>query len=589
MAFSSQWMAELLSKCDITDIISSYMELKPKGRKMWGLCPFHGEKTASFSVSPDKQLFYCFGCHAGGSVIQFVMQIEKLNYAEAIRFLADRVHLALPDEQSDEEYLKQKARRDTIYQINKASARFFCEQFLFPNSKEAQSYAYKRGLTKEIILRFGIGYAPESWDSLKRYLSSLGFAEKDMIDAGVLVKNEEKNRVYDVYRHRLIFPIQNAAGNVLGFGGRVLDDSKPKYINTGDTPVYNKKNNLYGLNLIKQDKLTDIIIVEGYMDVVGLYKAGVTNVVASLGTALTVQQARLLKRYVSEVYIAYDGDFAGQHGMIRGLEILEEQGLSVHVIRFPDNLDPDEFVAKYGKEAFGSLKEKALTVSTFKLETMASEYDFHKEDQREKFAEAACRFIATLEPVARSRYYKLVSEKTGYPVSTLELQGGRGINKAENVYAEQGKTIKGQETDKTSQEVHAERTIILAALKSKDAKTYLESEHAQDYIETPPYKRFFEYLISGGNSVQSYIAGEGAEYAGELSRLMESGIVIVDAVKSAQDCLMLIKDLRIQKEYSELQLKLKSGVAQTDRKLLERFTELNKMIAKRSDITNGRN
>lgn len=273
-------------------------------------------------------------------------------------------------------------------------------------------------MNKEILLRFGIGYAPESWDLLKNHLMQAGYSQKELEDAGLLVLNREKGRSYDVYRNRLIFPIQGIDGQVLGFGGRVLDDSKPKYLNTGDTLLYNKRNNLYGLHLLKGEKLSDIVMVEGYMDVIGLYKAGVRNAVASLGTALTVQQARLLKRYVQQVYIAYDGDSAGQHATIRGLDILSGEGLSVKVIVFPDDLDPDEFAGRYGREGFERLKSSALTLSAFKLDSMAGGRDMGNEDQREQYAKEACAYVASLQPLEQERYYRYVAEKQAirYPL-----------------------------------------------------------------------------------------------------------------------------------------------------------------------------
>ncbi|MCL2695757.1 MAG: DNA primase, partial [Clostridiales bacterium] len=329
MALPAPWLDELMAKNDIVSVISSYTELKPKGRKLWGLCPLHGEKTASFSVSPDKQLFYCFGCHAGGTVVQFVMDIERLPYYEAIQHLAARVGMEMPREVNDEAIRRQRAHRERLYAATQQAARFFCEQFLGEAGKAARDYATRRGLSKEIVLRYGIGFAPDSWDALFTHLTQAGFDRKEQIDAGLLVYNAEKDRAYDAFRNRLIFPILGTNGRVLGFGGRVMGDENPKYINTGDTPIYNKRNNLYGLYLQKNAKLDDLVMVEGYMDVIGLYQAGVTNAVASLGTALTQQQARLLKRYTETVTIAYDGDAAGQNATLRGLDILAEEGLAV--------------------------------------------------------------------------------------------------------------------------------------------------------------------------------------------------------------------------------------------------------------------
>ena len=371
MAFPDAWLDELLAKNDIVSVISSYMELKPKGRRLWGLCPLHGEKTASFSVSPDKQMFYCFGCHAGGTVIQFIMQMERLTFVEAVRTLANRVGMELPDQADDAGLQRERAYKERLYEACKAAARFFMETLIGPNGAPGRAYLAKRGLTSDSVKRFGIGYAPDSWDALKKHLQEAGFLQQELLDAGLLVHNTDRNSVYDAYRNRVIFPILGTNGRVLGFGARVLNNDKPKYINPGDTPIYNKRNNLYGLNLQKGQRCEDLVIVEGYKDVIGLFEAGVTNAVASLGTALTVQQARLLKRFTQLVYIAYDGDAAGQNATIRGLDILSAEGIDVRVIVFPDKLDPDEFIRSHGKDAFDSLKEHALSLNAFKLESMA--------------------------------------------------------------------------------------------------------------------------------------------------------------------------------------------------------------------------
>ena len=423
MAFPDAWLDELLAKNDIVSVVSPYVELRPKGRRLWGLCPLHGEKTPSFSVSPDKQMFYCFGCHAGGTAIQFIMQMERLSFVEAVKLLAARAGMELPDDAGDAALQRERAYKERLYAACRKAARFYMETLLGPDGAPGRAYLAGRGLTSEAVKRFGIGFAPASWDALKNRLTAEGFTQQELLDAGLLVHNTEKNSVYDAYRNRVIFPIIGTGGRVLGFGARVLGDEKPKYINTGDTPIYNKRNNLYGLYLQKGRGSGELVMVEGYMDVIGLFEAGVTNAVASLGTALTVQQARLLKRFVPLVYIAYDGDAAGQQATLRGLDILSREGLDVRVIVFPDGLDPDEFVRARGREAFEALKDQALSLNAFKLESMAQGYRLTDENDRERYAKEACRFIASLEPVEQGRYYAQLAKKTGYPVEALKAQG----------------------------------------------------------------------------------------------------------------------------------------------------------------------
>lgn len=432
MAFPDAWLDELIAKNDIVSVVSSYVDLKPKGRRLWGRCPLHGEKTPSFSVSPDKQMFYCFGCHAGGTVIQFVMQMEHLTFREAVQRLAERAGMEMPETANDAVMQRERAYKERLYEACKRAARFYMETLLGDKGLPGRRYLASRGLSADAVKRFGIGYAEEGWDHLRKHLLAEGFTEQELLDAGLLVKNAERGRVYDAYRGRVIFPIVGANGRVLGFGARVLNsDEKPKYINTGDTPIYNKRNNLYGLHLQKGKKLDDLVMVEGYTDVISLYEAGVTNAVASLGTALTVQQARLLKRYVPQVYIAYDGDAAGQNATIRGLDILRAEGLDVRVIVFPDDLDPDEFIRKRGKDAFDSLKDQALSLNAFKLDSMANGFDLTRENDREKYAMEACSFISGLQPVEQGRYFSRLAKKTGYPVDALVAQAKTGQPAAE--------------------------------------------------------------------------------------------------------------------------------------------------------------
>ena len=579
MAFPSAWLDELLHKNDIVSVVSEYVELKPKGRKLWACCPLHGEKTPSFSVSPDKQLFYCFGCHAGGTVIQFVMDMERLTFYEAVQQLANRVGMELPNEINDREMQRQRAYKKRMIEANTEAARYFCKCFLDPQiGKDAQAYAAKRGLNAEIVTRFGIGFAPDTWDSLKNLLKSKGYSEKELVDAGLLVHNSERNTVYDAFRGRLIFPILGVNGQVLGFGARVMGDEKPKYINTGDTPVYNKRNNLYGLYLHKNDKLDDLIMVEGYMDVIGLYKADVKNAVASLGTALTQQQARLLKRYVEKVYIAYDGDAAGQNATVRGLDILKAEGLEVRVITFPDDLDPDEYVQIYGKEGFDRLKDNALSLNAFKLEAMAKNYDLNDENGRERYAKAACAFVAGLQPIEQERYYKLIAKKTGYALEALEAQGVRsgGIQTgAERTYVRGGfrrRIDVGEDPSDIT-----ERTLVLACLHDRKALAYASEEHADMLFKNVIYLKMYRAMCEQG------AAFSPAKYIGELpekeaetaSALLREEDAVQNAYETAVDCIKRMRKEKDADEIAELQAKLNKPdlTAEERNAVLKQITE----------------
>ena len=560
MAFPSAWLDELLHKNDLVSVVSDYVELKPKGRKLWACCPLHGEKTPSFSVSPDKQLFYCFGCHAGGTVIQFVMDMERLTFYEAVQSLANRVGMELPNEINDREMQRQRAYKKRMIEANTEAARYFCKCFLDPEiGKDAQAYAAKRGLNSEIVTRFGIGYAPNTWDSLLKLLKGKGYSEKELVDAGLLVHNNDRNTVYDAFRGRLIFPILGVNGQVLGFGARVMGDEKPKYINTGDTPVYNKRNNLYGLYLHKNEKLDDLIMVEGYMDVIGLYKAGVKNAVASLGTALTQQQARLLKRYVERVYIAYDGDAAGQNATVRGLDILKNEGLEVRVITFPDDLDPDEYVQIYGKEGFDRLKENALSLNAFKLEAMAKDYDLNDENGRERYAKTACAFVAGLQPIEQERYYKLIAKKTGYALEALQAQGLRsgGIQTGEGRGTVRGGFRRRIETDEEPRDI-TERTLVLACLHERKAIENVKNAGAEELFRNKVYRDMFKAICEQGSSfVLAKYIGELPDKDAEIaSAVLREEDAIENANETADDCIRKMQKENASDEIAELQARL---------------------------------
>lgn len=425
MAFPEAWLTELMNKNDIASVISEYTELKPRGGRLWGHCPFHTDKTPSFSVSPDKQLFHCFSCKAGGSVIQFLMQADNLSYLDAVRNLAQRAGMTMPDEIDDKKLMAQKLRRERIYEANREAAVYYVKALFGPEGGAARRYLESRRISVETAKRFGLGFSPDAFDALYEHLTGKGFSREVILEAGLAVTGrKDPARVYDFFRGRLMFPVINAYGKVIAFGGRTMGSDEPKYINTGDTPVYNKRENIYAINLLKGRKLDDVIMVEGYMDVISLHQSGIDNAVASLGTALTSQQARLLKRYAPKVYYAYDGDEAGQKAMLRGIDILRDQDIEPRVIVIPDGRDPDEFVKAFGADSFYSLKDASITGTRFKLERMAKLAGVETADGREDFAREACALLAGLDPVERERYVPFVAEKGGLSAEAVREQCG---------------------------------------------------------------------------------------------------------------------------------------------------------------------
>lgn len=565
MAFPDQWMSELLSKNDIVTVVSSYMELKPKGRRLWGLCPVHGEKTASFSVSPDRQLYYCFGCHIGGSVIQFIMDVEHMTFPEAVEHLATRAGMAMPEEVNDAAMQRDRAKRERLAEACQNAARFYMETLLGEQGASGRAYLRKRGITSESVKRFGIGYAPSEWEALKRHLGDKGFTPEELVEAGLLVKNEGTGRTYDAYRGRVIFPIVAANGRVVGFGARVLNnDEKPKYINTGDTLLYNKRNNLYGLNLQKSGKLTDLVMVEGYTDVIGLYEAGITNAVASLGTALTQQQARLLKRYVGNVYIAYDGDAAGQNATIRGLDILMSEGLTVRVIVFPNGQDPDEFVRQNGKEAFDRLKEDALSLNSFKLVAMRRNYSLEKENEREQYAVEACRFIGTLSPVERERLYQQLSKETGYSLETLRAQGAsaRPLERQQPVTVGKQSSIgRRREAAPDSERIRAENALLFHMMQSPAAAKLaaeqgLEEQFASEGIRTFAKALTEAYRQGREPNLPLLLSGMEKVDAERISAVLKDEASCAEPEKAARDCLIRIEKCNQTEQMEEIKRQL---------------------------------
>ena len=350
MAFPAAFIDELIARNPIEDVVGQYVSLKRSGSNLFGLCPFHGEKTASFSVNPTKGIYYCFGCHKGGGAVNFMMEIEGLSYPDAVRSLAKRAGMEVPE---DEQYQSRYRQQERLWALMKEAGRFFHQQLFLPTGAKCLEYVQGRGLTRNIVTRFGIGFAPNSWNALINAMKKKGYTDRELIDADLV--GEKNGRIYDRFRNRLMFPIIDVRGNVIGFGGRVLDDSKPKYLNTSETLIFNKRRNLFGMNLAKKTKLPYMILVEGNVDVVTLHQYGFDNAVASLGTSLTDEHAALLSRYTEQVVLTYDSDEAGQRAAQRAIPMLEKVGIRVKVLKMKDAKDPDEFLHKFGPDKFNRL------------------------------------------------------------------------------------------------------------------------------------------------------------------------------------------------------------------------------------------
>lgn len=423
-------MQDLKSRCDITDIVSSYVNLKRRGKNMVGLCPFHNEKSPSFNVYPENNSFYCFGCGAGGDVITFIRKIENLDYIEAVKMLADRVGLQMPEQGVDDSMSRLRQR---VLEINRESARFFHSALLSLEGKPGLDYFVRRRLPMKMIRHFGLGWAPESRFALVNHLRSKGYSEREMIAANVAVETRS-GRAMDRFHARVMFPIIDLRGNVVAFGGRILTNEKPKYINTSDTPVYHKSSGLFAMNFAKNALENDrIILAEGYMDVISLHKAGIENAIASLGTALTAEQARTIARYAKEVVICYDSDEAGQKAAQRAIPILRGAGLLVRVMAVPGNKDPDEFINACGDEGaarFRRLIEQSGNDVEYRLAKLKSGYDLSNENGRIQYLMAAVELLAGLEnAIERDVYVSRLSQELNVDKNAILQQMSVSVRK----------------------------------------------------------------------------------------------------------------------------------------------------------------
>ena len=416
MAFSEKFLDELVDRNDIVDVVSGYVRLsKRSGANQFGLCPFHSEKTPSFSVNAEKQIYHCFGCGKGGGVINFIMDIENLGYRDAVAFLARRAGMTMPEEQSDGES-KKRAR---MLSLNKDAARFFYEQLSTSEGRRAGEYMAKRRISPATAKNFGLGYAPDTWDSLEKAMRAKGYSDFELLDAG-LVRRGKSGGFYDTFRNRLMFPVIDVRGNVIGFSGRILGDGEPKYMNSPETLVFNKSRNLFALNLAKKSKSGYILLSEGNIDVVSLHQAGFDSAVASLGTSLTPEQARLISRYTSQVIIAYDNDGAGQKAAQRAIGILEKLDLKVKVLQMSGAKDPDEFIKLKGPEAFQMLIEGSENQVEYRLGQIAKKYDLSSDAQKVDYLKEAEDLLARLPNAAeREVYCRRVAADAGISADVL--------------------------------------------------------------------------------------------------------------------------------------------------------------------------
>ncbi len=508
MPFPDSFLQELKLRSDITEIASSYVNLKRHGRNMVGLCPFHGEKTPSFNIYTESGSFYCFGCGAGGDVITFIMKIENLDYVEAVKFLAQRAGMEMPENTYDDSLSKLRMR---IYEANREAARFFHATLLSQRGQSGLNYLRGRALSDRTIRHFGLGFADDDWNSLCNHLKSKGFSEYEIYSANLAFKRKNGNGIYDRFVNRVMFPIIDLRGNVIAFGGRIMTDEKPKYLNTSDTPVFKKSENLFSLNNAKSSGTRTLILCEGYMDVIALNQAGFTNAVATLGTALTNEQAVLMKRYADEVIICYDADGAGQKATARAIDILRNAGLPIKILTVPSGKDPDEFIRSKGDNgpaAFKLLIEKCGNDIEYRLMKLKENYNLNTTDGKVAFLNEAVKIVATIEsPIERDVFAsKLCAELEIDKNAFLEqISKVKRRDRRENIKKETRQIqaeLNGQ-SDKINREHYkkprsssAEEALLVYLINNPDYANSISERVTPDKFSNSLIKRYYEYVLS---------------------------------------------------------------------------------------------
>lgn len=508
MPFPESFLQELKLRSDITEIASSYVNLKRHGRNMVGLCPFHGEKTPSFNIYTENGSFYCFGCGAGGDVITFIMKIENLDYVEAVKFLAQRAGMEIPENTYDDSLSKLRMR---IYEANREAARFFHATLLSQRGQSGLNYLRGRALSDRTIRHFGLGFADDDWNSLCNHLKNKGFSEYEIYSANLAFKRKNGNGIYDRFVNRVMFPIIDLRGNVIAFGGRIMTDEKPKYLNTSDTPVFKKSENLFSLNNAKSSGTRTLILCEGYMDVIALNQAGFTNAVATLGTALTNEQAVLMKRYADEVIICYDADGAGQKATARAIQILRNAGLPIKILTVPSGKDPDEFIRSKGENgpaAFKLLIEKCGNDIEYRLMKLKENYNLNTTDGKVAFLNEAVKIVATIEsPIERDVFAsKLCAELEIDKNAFLEqISKVKRRDRRENIKKETRQIqaeLNGQ-SDKINREHYkkprsssAEEALLVYLINNPDYANSISERVTPDKFSNSLIKRYYEYVLS---------------------------------------------------------------------------------------------
>jgi len=578
--FPDEFIQEVIERNDIVDVVSQYVKLKRGGSTLKGLCPFHKEKTPSFSVSGDKQLFYCFGCAKGGTIINFVMQMEHLDFVEAVKMLAEKAGIAIPETNGHARTDNAEARQ-LIYKINAEAGRFFYDQLSTPQGTIAREYIIKRGLLQNTVNKFGVGYSPEG-NHLLANLRNSGYTDEQIISSGMAVKNDSGN-IYDRFRNRLMFPIIDVRKNIIGFGGRVMDDSMPKYLNSPETLAFSKSHNLFGLNFAKATKEDYFILVEGYMDVISLHQNGITSAIATLGTALTPEQARIVKRMKSEVIIAYDSDNAGQNATKRAIEMLADEGLIVRVLTMTGSKDPDEYIKTNGAGAFRELISNSQVQIEYKISKLQEKYNLEvTEDKIKYISEIANEFVGIKSAVEREIYVKKIADETGVSASSI-------LREIDRLYSvkqkrQQLSEFRGQPSVRALKSDNPERAKVLSAEKmllniicfdGEIAKSVSKLLTAEDFSEGM-HRQLYELICSIRNSGAEpdvRLIVSQTQNGGEIAEILHDDNNIDDSTLASNQAVSIILNYRKKR-------KLFETLANTDVSQADKLEEINELFGK---------
>jgi len=590
--FPEELIEEIRLSNDIVDVVSEYVKLEKRGKYYFGLCPFHAEKTPSFTVTPSMQIFNCFGCNKGGNVIHFIMNIENLDFVEAVKYLADRAGISIPDRMGENDEKAARLRQE-VMEIHKVAARYFYNNLNSPSGMKAREYLKNRGILDETIRRFGLGYSLPGYDNLYKYLLDKGYDKKDILESGLVIKTERQTYI-DRFRDRVMFPILDLRGNVVGFGGRVMGSSLPKYMNSPETVIYSKGKSLYALNFARDANQGSLIVVEGYMDVISLHQNGIINSVASLGTALTENQARLMRKYAEEIIIAYDADTAGQAATLRSLDLLRKIGCTVKILEIPDGKDPDEFIRNNGADAFRELISNSMTFVEYKINLLKKEVDTENTEGKIKFINKAAKILSEIDSriemevyadkiareynISRDSLYAEILKQIDLKRNAVKLKTG---NPKTNISGNNTKNIK---TTKKSDNNYIE--LLLFAILCIDNNIYKLIKDKIDINDFTGNNReiarvVFKKLDSGGDVVTAELLNiMDTETAAQFSRIVEKECSfedINDINRAAHDIINKLTDSKKERRKMEIlkMLKNRDNMSNEEvQRLLEEFNNL---------------